>query len=70
MYARSLGINVNLWWGTALTLFGAVMLWMAWRGEAGMPGRRTRNRRNDDALARVAVSYRVATSCSARPRAG
>ena len=32
-YARhSLGINVNLWWGAALVLFGAVMLTLAKRG--------------------------------------
>ena len=26
IYARSLGINVNLWWGLVLLAFGAVML--------------------------------------------
>ena len=26
IYVRSLGINVNLWWGLVLLLFGAVML--------------------------------------------
>lgn len=26
MYARSLGININLWWGLAMLLFGAAML--------------------------------------------
>ena len=26
IYARSLGINVNLWWGLVLLLFGMVML--------------------------------------------
>ena len=26
LYARSLGINVNLWWGGVLLLFGVVML--------------------------------------------
>jgi multisubunit Na+/H+ antiporter MnhG subunit len=31
MYNRSLGINVNLWWGMAITLFGLVMLLLAWR---------------------------------------
>jgi drug/metabolite transporter (DMT)-like permease len=25
-YARSLGINVNFWWGLVLLVFGAVML--------------------------------------------
>lgn len=33
LYKRSLGINVNVCWGTALALFGAVMLWMAWRAK-------------------------------------
>ena len=32
IYARSLGINVNLWWGFVLLLFGLVMLGLAWRG--------------------------------------
>ena len=32
-YARhSLGINVNLWWGIAMLLFGAGMLLLARRG--------------------------------------
>lgn len=29
IYARSLGINVNLWWGLVLLIFGAVMFAMA-----------------------------------------
>ena len=32
MYQRSLGINVNLWWGLVLLVFGGFMLLMAWRG--------------------------------------
>ena len=33
MYVRhSLGINMNLWWGLALLVFGAVMLGLARRG--------------------------------------
>jgi hypothetical protein len=43
IYARSLGINVNLWWGLVLLVFGLVMLGFAIRsgnsgarrGEAG-----------------------------------
>jgi hypothetical protein len=31
IYQRSLGINVNLWWGLVLILFGLVMLWLARR---------------------------------------
>ena len=34
IYQRSLGINVNLWWGLVLVAFGAAMLRMAWRGRA------------------------------------
>lgn len=30
IYQRSLGINVNLWWGMLLAIFGAVMLFPAW----------------------------------------
>ena len=36
MYERSLGINVNLWWGLVLLAFGLVMLTLALRaGRAG-----------------------------------
>jgi hypothetical protein len=31
IYARSLGINVNLWWGLVLLAFGLVMLGLALR---------------------------------------
>jgi ABC-type Fe3+-siderophore transport system permease subunit len=31
IYARSLGINVNLWWGLVLTAFGVIMLVLALR---------------------------------------
>ena len=31
IYERSLGINVNLWWGLVLLVFGLVMLWFAYR---------------------------------------
>lgn len=31
IYARSLGINVNLWWGLVLLAFGVVMLTLAIR---------------------------------------
>jgi hypothetical protein len=33
IYQRSLGINVNLWWGIVMLVFGLVMLWLA-RGGA------------------------------------
>jgi hypothetical protein len=32
MYEHSLGINVNLYWGMLLLVFGGSMLTMAWRG--------------------------------------
>ena len=32
IYARSLGINVNLWWGLALLAFGLAMLGLALKG--------------------------------------
>ncbi|HWG58429.1 MAG TPA: hypothetical protein VN661_05215 [Candidatus Acidoferrales bacterium] len=34
IYAQSLGVNINLWWGIALCVFGAIMLWLGWRGGA------------------------------------
>jgi hypothetical protein len=35
MYAlHSLGININLWWGIAMVIFGAVMLWLARKSRA------------------------------------
>ena len=34
IYRRSLGIDVNLWWGLALLVFGLAMLALAWRAAA------------------------------------
>ncbi len=34
IYVRSLGINVNLWWGLVMLLFGCVMLLLARRASA------------------------------------
>ena len=34
IYQRSLGINVNLWWGLVLVVFGLVMLWLVRRATA------------------------------------
>lgn len=31
IYARSLGLNVNLWWGAFLAVFGVIMFWFARR---------------------------------------
>jgi hypothetical protein len=30
-YERSLFINVNLWWGLLMLLFGGIMFWAAWK---------------------------------------
>ena len=36
-YDRSLGVNINLWWGAAILLFGIFMVTMARRaGPGGM----------------------------------
>jgi hypothetical protein len=32
MYQRSMGLNVNFYWGLVLLVFGGAMLVMAWRG--------------------------------------
>jgi hypothetical protein len=34
LYAKSLGIDANLWWGIVLLLFGLVMLVLGRRGHA------------------------------------
>jgi hypothetical protein len=34
IYARSLNINVNLWWGLTMVCVGAVFLWLSWRHAA------------------------------------
>jgi hypothetical protein len=33
LYARSLGININLWSGAAMIIFGLLMLFFGWRGK-------------------------------------
>jgi hypothetical protein len=38
IYARSLGINVNLWWGLVLLVFGIVMLAFALRSRGTRRG--------------------------------
>jgi hypothetical protein len=32
MYQRSLGLNVNLWWGAVLVVFSGLMLWFSRKG--------------------------------------
>jgi len=36
IYARSLGININLWWGIVMLLFGFLMLALAYYGRAAI----------------------------------
>jgi hypothetical protein len=40
-YARSLGVNVNLWWGVVLLAFGLALLLAAWAGRRTTAGIRT-----------------------------
>lgn len=42
-YARSLSVNVNLWWGLVMLLFGLVLLLAAWVGRRTLPGTRVRS---------------------------
>lgn len=39
IYQRSLGINVNLWWGIVLLVFGLSMLFLGQRGTRAMRSR-------------------------------
>jgi protein-S-isoprenylcysteine O-methyltransferase Ste14 len=34
IYQRSLGVDINLWWGIVLLAFGLAMLGLAWRAAA------------------------------------
>jgi hypothetical protein len=34
IYQRSLGVNVNLWWGLVMLAFGAVMIGLGRRGQS------------------------------------
>ncbi|HWG30046.1 MAG TPA: hypothetical protein VN676_05810 [Steroidobacteraceae bacterium] len=34
VYQRSLGVDINLWWGGVLLIFGCGMLALAWRAAA------------------------------------
>jgi len=38
LYRHSLGLNVNLWWGLVLLLFGIVMLLLGRSGKAAVGG--------------------------------
>jgi len=34
LYAPSLGVNINAWWGVVMLVFGALLLALAWRRRA------------------------------------
>ena len=36
IYERSLGININLWWGAILLAFGVLMFWLGRRGTSSV----------------------------------
>ena len=42
LYVRSLGINVNLWWGLVMLVFGVGLLVLARRGSRGARHSRAR----------------------------
>ncbi|QEH36302.1 hypothetical protein OJF2_48630 [Aquisphaera giovannonii] len=37
MYDRSLGLNINLWWGLVMSLFGTFMTWLGRKGATEKP---------------------------------
>ncbi len=41
IYQASLGVNVNLWWGLVMLLFGVLMLALGWRGARKAEDRKT-----------------------------
>lgn len=45
VYARSLGMNVNLWCGVALLVFGLLMVTFGRRGQAKIEAARKKNRK-------------------------
>jgi hypothetical protein len=60
LYARSSGVNVNLWWGAVMLAFGLVMAFLAARSRGGTAhpaestpeGRATEAREHDAGLER------------------
>jgi protein-S-isoprenylcysteine O-methyltransferase Ste14 len=38
MYERSEGVNINLWWGVIILVFGLLLLLLAWRGRRRILG--------------------------------
>ena len=46
VYVKSLGIDVNLWWGLALLVFGVVLLALGRRGQMRMEKTGAKGRRD------------------------
>jgi hypothetical protein len=38
-YARSLSVNINLWWGLVMLVFGVTLLAAVWLSRRKLPGR-------------------------------
>jgi hypothetical protein len=39
LYERSLEININLWWGLVMLIFGATMIWLGRRATSASPSK-------------------------------
>jgi hypothetical protein len=54
LYHRSLDINVNLYWGLVLLVFGGSMLTLAWRGSTKVspPDSAAREKQTDEVTVR------------------
>jgi len=39
LYSRSLGVNINLWCGLGMLIFGVLMLVLTWRSKKKTEGR-------------------------------
>jgi hypothetical protein len=48
LYARSLGIDANLWWGLVLLVFGIMMLTLGRRGQARLLKETQANQPSED----------------------
>jgi membrane-bound ClpP family serine protease len=40
LYKKSLGVNINFWWGLVMLAFALVMLGLAWRAGKKVPATR------------------------------
>ncbi len=62
-YARSLSVNVNLWWGLVMLVFGLALLLAAWAGRRTLSGTR---RRSPEGEATEAREHRLGLERDAR----